>query len=1408
MLNDVRVTIFDAKFGSVLDRDVSNRTTAVTYENAPDGCRGATIGTDLLWEEVFRQGIYQGRNGVEISTGDDLLNQDFAGPRSDGTARLYVSSTAPYDINKTGCDGQIYLWDGTLLTMGIPVLGVGVEPGGQPYIEVGPPATWLGNPTAIPAYAASATIVGRRVYSGRIAARDRTNARDKKMVFSCVGMTSRLNERNITYTFNVYDIGASIYHCLQQITWGDLVIDSRNFPVVGQTYSGTGTNTSVLSAITGALAANSTGDVWLCRLGHDRAPRLLNLYRGASNTYTATSTFDQSTARLGATAVTSRDEDTSKMFNSVLVNGDTDQVTGQPYGAIAQDNLSITTYEQIDAPPVSNTSLKSNDACYALAKTLLNEQAIPVASNSCVIYARNDGPVGDLNSQTGLANGDRVYGIECVQIVGFEGNNTPILFGIPMSVVSSIPRASSGERMQTITFQAVEPDWNAEVRERVNGAKHQVTANTQTPASIGQYCVSAEAFPPPYAGLSFAPPLFLAQFALGTQVVPVGNNGPISVVGGSTNYAWINPDNTWTVKQDPSPVPGAILYGFFSADLTHIVGFFARAPVGTFKIGVGNINFGNHPKPVASGSSLSTGYTDNSVHAQVNASVTLTNATADPTITGLAFYYALHGSTDPNKYKPVGETQLLQSGGAAQTAQLGFELGAGQNIDVYCGYVGIGSADYGPLSQIGSPAQITNGFIPASLVVTNAYLGAGDVTAPNVTSPLYLFVDSANGISSSVTLWFTITNQLTNGSLSRIAIYRRKTGSGALFDKVFDVPAIGLPHPSASQAYIVTANDLTNGVAYDWGVAFEDNQGGEAPPVPTNGIETRFADPAHGLIEQTPAIQVNIATALNVRSFGAKGDGKYTPYGHMLLGSTSLTLILESPFVSSDVGKTIMVGGAAAGGSDLYTTITAFINSTTVTLALAASTQVSNTGTFWGGTDDTAAIQSAINAAIDTASNVYIPAGTYLISSSLNYSPKLRRLFGDGPYKTNLIVTSPSINADIISFYDTNYFTLEGIYFRGPGINAGAGGVRFDLNIFGSQEGLIVKNVVVEGTGGNGVHMNAPILSTLENVKCYATAGFGFWAYNGTSTSFSKCYALTGVVDGFHLQSMTYCTMDSCAAEYAGSAYNLYNSNNITLNGCGGEQQMNRSVGYPGHAYVIDHCQSIVMNSCYSREVPAGVARHFIARGGSSNVHVNQMRVVQVATTDFDAEIAPGCSNIVFSSPSFTVWRLLNFGTSCGVLDGFGNDSVGNTPFGHGSMSPGTQQAISVSTGGILSTTYDIVSWAAGSGAATLASRNIAIPAGGTWISITTTFIGERNLSALVSFNAPGGYSGSAGWNPSDASINAAGDTSLPYTIVSILYGLPGGQTITVTATTTATSHTGTQTYGSGNMVTQLIRYA
>jgi len=61
--------------------------------------------------------------------------------------------------------------------------------------------------------------------------------------------------------------------------------------------------------------------------------------------------------------------------------------------------------------------------------------------------------------------------------------------------------------------------------------------------------------------------------------------------------------------------------------------------------------------------------------------------------------------------------------------------------------------------------------------------------------------------------------------------------------------------------------------------------------------------------------------------------------GSMSAGSASLTA--SGNFVVGDVGKSIMVPGAGAGGSDLRTTIAAFVSATNVTLTDAATLSVS-----------------------------------------------------------------------------------------------------------------------------------------------------------------------------------------------------------------------------------------------------------------------------------------------------------------------------------------------------------------------------------------------------------------------------------------------------------------------------------
>lgn len=99
-------------------------------------------------------------------------------------------------------------------------------------------------------------------------------------------------------------------------------------------------------------------------------------------------------------------------------------------------------------------------------------------------------------------------------------------------------------------------------------------------------------------------------------------------------------------------------------------------------------------------------------------------------------------------------------------------------------------------------------------------------------------------------------------------------------------------------------------------------------------------------------------------AYGAKGDGQVVTDGAMSSGSAILTSATAA-FTAQDVGKAILVKGAAAAGvTTLVTTIASRQSATQVTLnaANASGGAVSGALVMWG-TDDTAAVQSAINAA-------------------------------------------------------------------------------------------------------------------------------------------------------------------------------------------------------------------------------------------------------------------------------------------------------------------------------------------------------------------------------------------------------------------------------------------------------------
>lgn len=115
--------------------------------------------------------------------------------------------------------------------------------------------------------------------------------------------------------------------------------------------------------------------------------------------------------------------------------------------------------------------------------------------------------------------------------------------------------------------------------------------------------------------------------------------------------------------------------------------------------------------------------------------------------------------------------------------------------------------------------------------------------------------------------------------------------------------------------------------------------------------------------------------------FGAKGDVRYDRTGSMSAGSTILTSS-DAAFAASDVGKTVMIGGAATGPRALTATVVSVQSATQVTLSASAVNAVTNSNMHIG-TDDTAALQAWLDACAAAGVVARIPLGrSYLLQQA------------------------------------------------------------------------------------------------------------------------------------------------------------------------------------------------------------------------------------------------------------------------------------------------------------------------------------------------------------------------------------------------------------------------------------------
>jgi hypothetical protein len=249
----------------------------------------------------------------------------------------------------------------------------------------------------------------------------------------------------------------------------------------------------------------------------------------------------------------------------------------------------------------------------------------------------------------------------------------------------------------------------------------------------------------------------------------------------------------------------------------------------------------------------------------------------------------------------------------------------------------------------------------AATVTTNANL-TGDVTSVGNGTTLVGTVNVESIISA-------------NNTVTSKAPLANPTFTGKV-----TTPALQVTTGAGTSGQILTSDTSGNAT---W-------QASSSPTLPisiANGGTNNTVAPAIGNV---PAATSTTASAwvgavnagawvFDVRAYGAVGNGKVVIDGAMTSGSAVLACTTSTPFTAGDVGKAIMFKGAgAAVPTTLVTTIASFTDSGHITLTANATTTISSATVMWA-TDDTAAVQSAINAAVTYAqarsgyAKVFIP---------------------------------------------------------------------------------------------------------------------------------------------------------------------------------------------------------------------------------------------------------------------------------------------------------------------------------------------------------------------------------------------------------------------------------------------------
>ncbi|MFT8599513.1 MAG: glycosyl hydrolase family 28-related protein [Leuconostoc pseudomesenteroides] len=250
--------------------------------------------------------------------------------------------------------------------------------------------------------------------------------------------------------------------------------------------------------------------------------------------------------------------------------------------------------------------------------------------------------------------------------------------------------------------------------------------------------------------------------------------------------------------------------------------------------------------------------------------------------------------------------------------------------------------------------------------------------------------------------------------------------------------------------------------------------------------------------------------------------------------------------------------------------------------ANAQAINVKNFGAIGDGvTDDTRAIQKALDTFENVGGTVFIPQGTYKISDTLKvYQGTTIKGAGIGGRKGGYMLdpseedARPGTNIvqiakdkDGIANANELVYNIQLFDFILTGTGSGTGnGINFDWAVDGNQNSdgrlshLSFKRLFITDFGANGLLMRTPILTTMEQVHSQRNGGSGFKIFqSGFGNSFTNTWTAGNNI-GYNLDGTAYNTFHGTAADYNNVGYEFYDCQSVTLIGVGAERQLTRAL--------------------------------------------------------------------------------------------------------------------------------------------------------------------------------------------------------------------------------------------------------